>query len=66
MGSRGAALEGYEPANLTADERLTFSKIRATIHIALELRDEGIVGESGEPGGADLDLDDLHEPVWVP
>lgn len=68
-----AALAGEIPEDLTATERPTFEKILRYAPIALELRDEGLVGDDGRPGGGD---DPHHEdededgddqaPVWHP
>ncbi len=56
-----AAHVGHEPANLTADERLTFSKIQASIPIFQELLDEGIIDGHGQPSGGDDHPYDGHE-----
>ncbi len=36
-----AAVTGFEPANLTATERVTFSKLVRDVPLLFELRDEG-------------------------
>ncbi len=59
-----AALEAREPASLTATERVTFSKITATLPVFLELRDEGIIDGHGQPAGGDDYPYDGHEDPY--
>ncbi len=70
-----AAHADLVPADLEPHERLTFSRIVASLPILQELRDEGIVGDDGQPAGADPHSDDPHEDrdededaelAWVP
>lgn len=44
-----AAHSGHEPADLTESERPVFLRIVATLPIALEILDGGLVGDDGEP-----------------
>ncbi|MDP9477554.1 MAG: hypothetical protein M3R38_18025 [Actinomycetota bacterium] len=65
-----AALAGEIPEDLRESEKLTFSRIVASVPIFEELRDEGIIDGHGEPAGADPHHEDPHEdphePVWRP
>ncbi len=53
-----AALAGEIPEDLTATEKLTFSKITASVSVFQELLDDGALDDflDGDP----------HEPVWRP
>jgi hypothetical protein len=63
---RAAHLD-LQPEDLTAAETVTFEKIKATVYIAREIRDGGLVDDDGDDH---RDLDDLdddpHAPVWRP
>jgi len=65
-----AAHVGLVPEDLTEDERVTFTRIVATVPVALEIRDGGLVDGHGGPAGGDLhrddDGDDDGELAWVP
>ncbi len=61
-----AALEGHEPANLTATERPMFSKMVRDVPLLFELLDEGAL-DAYLDGDDHPDRDeDPHEPVWSP
>ncbi len=60
-----AAHVGLVPDDLQAAERPVFSRIVASLPILQELRDEGIVGDDGEPGG-DNPHHEEGKPVWEP
>ncbi len=60
---RAAHLD-LQPRDLEHEEARVFSKIRASLPILLELRDEGALDAYLDDPGPDPDRDDLDAPSW--
>ncbi len=60
---RAASLD-LEPADLQEHERAAFSKIRASLPLLLELRDEGALDAYLDDPGPDPHRDGGDEPLW--
>lgn len=65
-----SALAGETPEDLTEDEGLKFTKIKASIPILQELIDDGIIDAYGRPSVGDdhhgHETEDGDELVWHP